>query len=69
MRIFLSFAGKLILRRGRDDVAEREKKKKSNFFTTNNNNGIPSQNRENLYAIEENSDWESLRRKYRGRIY
>ena len=50
-------------------MAEREKRKKTNFFTTNNNNGIPSMNRDNLYAIEENYDWERLRQKYRGQIY
>jgi hypothetical protein len=26
-------------------------------------------NRDNLYSIEENYDWERLRRKYRGQIY
>jgi len=50
-------------------MAEREKKKKTNFFTYINNNGIPSQNRQNNYSIEEDSDWETLRKKYRGRFY
>jgi hypothetical protein len=50
-------------------MAEREKKKKTNLLTYINNNGIPSRNRQNNYSIEEDSDWETLRRKYRGRFY
>ncbi|SHI11335.1 hypothetical protein SAMN02745823_02529 [Sporobacter termitidis DSM 10068] len=50
-------------------MAEREKKKRSNFFTYNNNNGIPSMNKQNHFNVEENSDWESRKDRYRGKLY
>lgn len=47
------------------DEKEKETRKKTNFFTYNNNNGIPSLNKQNRFNIEENSDWEHRKERFR----